>query len=56
MVPFIEKVVDVIGDGHCGFQAIAEFMGLTEESHIMIRHNLIKELKDHRDDYVRVYW
>jgi hypothetical protein len=55
MVPLIEKVVDVIGDGHCGFQAIAEFMGLTEESHIMIRHNLIKELKDHRDDYVRVY-
>jgi len=55
MVPFIEKVVDVIGDGHCGFRAIAEFMGLTEESHIMIRHNLIKELKDHRDDYVRVY-
>jgi len=55
MVPFIEKVVDVIGDGHRGFRAIAEFMGLTEESHIMIRHNLIKELKDHRDDYARVY-
>ena len=55
MVPFIEKVVDVIGDGHCGFQAIAEFMGLTEESRIMIRRHLIKELKDHRDDYVRVY-
>ena len=55
MVPFIEKVVDVISNGHCGFQAIAEFMGLTEESHIMTRHNLIKELKDHRDDYARVY-
>jgi len=55
MVPFIEKVVDVIGEGHCRFRAIAKFMGLTEESHIMIRHNLIKELKDHRDDYVRVY-
>jgi len=55
MVPFIEKVVDVIGNGHCGLRAITEFMGLTEESHIMIRHNLIKELKDHRDDYVRVY-
>jgi len=55
MVPFIEKMVDVIGDGHCGFRVIVEFMGLTEESHIMIRHNLIKELKDHRDNYVRVY-
>jgi len=52
MVPFIEKVVDVIGDGHCGFRALAEFMGLTEESHIMIRRHLIQELKDHRDDYI----
>lgn len=36
MLPFIEKVVDVIGDGHCGFRAIAEFMGLTEQNHVMI--------------------
>jgi len=55
MLPFIEKVVDVIGDGHCGFRAIAEFMGLTEQSHIMIRTHLIQEVKDHRDDYVEVY-
>jgi len=55
MVPFIEKVVDVLGDGHFGFRAIAEFMGFTEENHIMIRRHLIQELKDHRDDYVKVY-
>jgi len=54
-LPFIEKVVDVIGDGHCGFRVIAEFMRLTEQSHIMIRTHLIQELKDHRDDYVEVY-
>jgi len=55
MLPFIEKVVNVIGDGHCGFRAIAEFMGLAEQSHIIIRTHLIQELKDHRDDYVEVY-
>ena len=55
MLPFIEKVVDVIGDGHCGFRAIAEFMGLTEQSHFMIHTHLIQDLKDHRDDYVEVY-
>jgi len=55
MLPFIEKVVDVIGGGHCGFQAIAEFMGLTEQSLIMIHTHLIQELKNHRDDYVEVY-
>ena len=47
-------MVDVIGDGHCGFRPIAEFMGLTKESHIMIHRHLIHELKDHRDDYVGV--
>jgi len=55
MLPFIEKVVDVIGDGHCGFRAIAELMGLIEQNHIMIRRHLIQELKDHRDDYVEVF-
>ncbi|AES75783.1 hypothetical protein MTR_6g059570 [Medicago truncatula] len=55
MVPFIEKVMDVIGDGHCGFRAIAEFLGMTEESHIMIRRHFIQKLKDHRNDYLGVY-
>jgi len=55
LLPFIEKVVDVLGDEHCGFRAIADFMRLTEENHIMIRTHLIQELKDHRDDYVEVY-
>jgi len=55
ILPFIEKVVDVIGNGHCGFQAIAKFMGLTEQSHIMIRTLLIQELKDHINDYVEVF-
>ena len=48
-------MVDVVGDGYCGFRAIAEFMGLIEESHIMIRRYLIQKLKEHRDDYVGVY-
>ncbi|KEH27473.1 hypothetical protein MTR_5g413325 [Medicago truncatula] len=55
ILPFIEKVVDVIGDGHCRFRAIAEFMGLTEKNHIMTRTHLIQELKDHKDDYVEVF-
>ncbi|KEH24754.1 hypothetical protein MTR_6g004370 [Medicago truncatula] len=55
MVPFIEKVVDVIDDGNCGFRAITEFLGLTEESHIMVFRHLIQELKDNRNDYVGLY-
>ncbi|KEH16110.1 FKBP12-interacting protein of 37 kDa-like protein, putative [Medicago truncatula] len=52
MRPYIEGIVDVIGDGHCGFRAIAECVGLTEESHAMVRRTLIKELKEHRNKYI----
>ncbi|KEH19575.1 hypothetical protein MTR_8g464140 [Medicago truncatula] len=49
MVSFIDKVVDVIGDGHCGFRAIAKFMGLTEEirhGHAVLQSYFIKRPKD----------
>jgi len=55
MRPYIEGIVDVIGDGHCGFRAIAESVGLTEESHVMVRRALIKELKEHRNKYIEIY-
>jgi len=56
IVSFIENVVDVINDGNCGFRVIVEFLGLTEESHIMVHGHLIQELKDHRNDYVGYMW
>ncbi|AES95689.1 hypothetical protein MTR_5g028280 [Medicago truncatula] len=55
MRPYIEGIVDVIGDGHCGFRAIAESVGLMEESHVMVRIALIKELKEHRSKYIEIY-
>jgi hypothetical protein len=55
MIPYNERYVDVVGDGHCGFRAIAESVGLTEESHVMVRRALIQELKDHKEDYMKVY-
>jgi hypothetical protein len=55
MRPYIERIVDVIGDGHCGFRAIAEVVGLTEESHVMVRRAVIQELKEHRSKYIEIY-
>jgi len=55
MRPFIEKILDVKGDGNCGFRAIAESIGLTEESHVMERRTLIRDVKDHSSDYMRIY-
>jgi len=49
MRPYIERIVDVIGNGHCGFKAIVEFLGLTEESHVMVRRALIQEVKEHKN-------
>jgi len=55
MRPYIERIVDVIGDGHRGFRAIVESLGLTEESHVIVRRTLIKEVKEHRNDYIKIY-
>jgi len=55
MRTYIEGIVDVIGDRHCGFRAIAEYVGLTEESHVMVQRALIKELKEHRNKYIKIY-
>ncbi|AES98718.1 hypothetical protein MTR_5g071980 [Medicago truncatula] len=52
---YIDGIVDVIGDKHCGFRTIAKRVGLTEESHVMVRRALIKELKEHRNKYIEVY-
>jgi len=35
--------------------AIAESLGLTEESHVMVRRTLIKEVKENRDNYIGIY-
>jgi len=55
MRQYIERIVDVIGEGHCGFRAIAESVGLTEENHVMVRRALIKELKEHKREYIEIY-
>jgi hypothetical protein len=32
-----------------------EYMSLTEESHVMVCRALIREVKDHRNNYMRIY-
>ena len=40
----IKKVVDIAGDGHCGFRAVAGLRNLSVEDHQMICYQLHKEL------------
>ena len=47
--PLIEQIVNVTGDGNCGFWFVARHMGMDEENHHM---TLILELQNHKSDYV----
>jgi len=55
MRPYIEDIVNVRGDGNCVFRVIARHMGLDEDSHVLVRHALINELKNHKSDYLPIY-
>jgi len=55
MRPYIEDIVNVRGDGNCGFRVIARHMGFNEEDHVLVRHALINELKNHKSDYLPIY-
>ncbi|AES88380.2 hypothetical protein MTR_4g054170 [Medicago truncatula] len=49
------KIVDVRGDVNCGFKAIVESIGLTEESHVIVQIALIREVKEHMNHYMPIY-
>jgi len=55
MRPFIEEIVNVKGDGNCEFRVIARHMGMIEENHVLVRHALIHELKNHKSDYLSIF-
>jgi hypothetical protein len=55
MPDYFEDVINVKGDGNCGFRAIALVLGKGEEDHIMIRLDLITELNRNRARYLELY-
>ena len=55
MRPFVEEIVNVKRDSHCGFRVIAVHLGMDEEDHVLIRQALIHELRNHKSDYMSVF-
>ena len=55
MRPFVEEIVNIKGDGHCGFRVVARHLGMGEEDHILVRQALIQELRNHKSDYMPIY-
>ncbi|XP_058776199.1 uncharacterized protein LOC131650509 [Vicia villosa] len=55
MHPYIKRIVDVAGDSNCGYRAVSALLGNREGSHTLVCHQLIQELKKHKDSYTRSY-
>ena len=55
MRPFVEEIVNVKGDGQCGFWVVARHLEMDEEDHVLVRQALIQELRNHRSDYMPIY-
>ncbi|KAF8412056.1 hypothetical protein HHK36_000009 [Tetracentron sinense] len=52
---FIQHAIDVAGDGHCGFRAVAGLMGMGEEGWRKVRIDLAYELQKHREQYANLF-
>ncbi|XP_058724865.1 uncharacterized protein LOC131596273 [Vicia villosa] len=55
MHKYIDRIVNVVGDGNCGFWVILTLLGKGEDDHKLVRHELIEELMNHKDSYTRVF-
>ncbi|XP_058756378.1 uncharacterized protein LOC131629606 [Vicia villosa] len=55
MLPYIKRIVNIVGDDNCGYRTISALLGNREDSHTLFRHQLIKELKTHKESYTRLY-
>ncbi|XP_068503615.1 uncharacterized protein [Phaseolus vulgaris] len=53
--PCIVDVVDVKVDGHCGYHVVAAELGMGEESWVVVRMNLLKELSEWKQEYVKLF-
>jgi len=53
--PYILDVVDVKTNGHCGYRVVAAELGMGEESWVVVRMNLLKELSQWRQECVELF-
>ncbi|XP_050908119.1 uncharacterized protein LOC127121716 [Lathyrus oleraceus] len=55
MHKYIKQIVNVEGDDNCGYRAILALLGKGEDRHTLVRHQLIQELKTHKESYPWLY-
>ncbi|XP_058180055.1 uncharacterized protein LOC131298592 [Rhododendron vialii] len=52
---YVSHTVDVLGDGHCGFRAIAALIGYGENDWSLVREELIEEIRQNFYLYSVIY-
>ncbi|MCH79777.1 FAR1-related protein [Trifolium medium] len=55
MHEYFSHVINVAGDGHCGFRAVAHLLGKSEDNHHMIRLDLLTELVHNKARYFQLF-
>lgn len=53
--PHIIDIIEIMGDGNCGFRAIASLLGYTEDGWPMVRRELDNELKSNNSLYEKLF-
>jgi hypothetical protein len=53
--PYIVRTEDIVGDGNCGFRAIARGLGLDQNMWQYIRTELLQELDGDLDNYIKLF-
>lgn len=55
MHKYIERIINVEGEGNCGFQAISHLLFKGEDDYQFVHRHLIQEMKTHRESYTKLY-
>ncbi|KAH1264842.1 hypothetical protein GmHk_01G000675 [Glycine max] len=55
MHDFIDKIVDVKGDGNCGYRSVVGLLGMGQDSWSVVRNHLLKELANFSEDYIKLF-
>ncbi|KAL5191388.1 hypothetical protein HKD37_04G010669 [Glycine soja] len=55
MHDFIDKIVDVKADDNCGYQSIADLLGMGQDSWSVVCNHLLKELAKFSEDYIKLF-
>lgn len=53
--PFVSSVINVIGDGNCGYRVMTKFMYGDEEKWLIVRQQLISEQELNMELYISVF-